>query len=134
MRDRIIERHKEGTCYRKISKEINLALITVENIIRKYKKYGDGTANLPRNGRPRKINERTSRWIIRYVQINPFITRSEIKTDLEGAGISVSKDTTSRALYRTGFHSRSPRKVPLLKTKHVKDWLKFVETYEKKGM
>ena len=29
-----------------------------------------------------------------------------------------------------GFHSRSPRKVPLLKTKHVKDRLKFVETYE----
>ena len=41
-------------------------------------------------------------------------------------------DTISRALYRTGFHSRSPRKVPLLKTKHVKDRLKFVETYEKK--
>ena len=68
------------------------------------------------------------------MQINPFITHSEIKTDLECAGINVSKDTISRALYRTGFHSRSPRKVPLLKTKHVKDQLKFVETYEKKGM
>ena len=89
---------------------------------------------LSKNGRPRKINYRASKWISRNVQINPFITRSEIKTDLEGAGISVSKDTTSRALYRTGFHSRSPRKVPLLKTKHVKDQLKFVETHEKKGM
>ena len=68
--------------------------------------------------------------IIRNVQINPFITRFEIKTDLEGAGINVSKDTINRALYRTGFHSRSPRKVPLRKTKHVKDRLKFVETYE----
>ena len=56
-----------------------------------------------------------------------YITRSGIKTDLK-------KDTISRALYRIhlGFHSRSPRKVPLLKTKHVKDRLKFVETYEKK--
>ena len=72
-------------------------------------------------------------WIGSNVQINPFITRSEIKTDFEGAGINVSKDTISRALYRRGFHSRSPRKVPLLKTKHVKDWIKFVETYEKKG-
>ena len=50
-----------------------------------------------------------------------FITCSEIK------------DTISRALYCTGFHSRSPRKVPLLKTKHVKDQLKFIETYAKKG-
>ena len=68
------------------------------------------------------------------MQINPFITPSEIKTDLEGAGINLSKDTVSRVLYHTGFHSRSPRKVPLLTTKHVKDRLKFVETYEKKGM
>ena len=113
---------------------MNLALTTVRNIIRKFKKYGDSTANLPRNGRPRKINEHTSRWISRNVQINDFLTHSEIKTDLEGAGINVSKDTISRALYRTGFHSRSPRKEPLLKTKHVKDRLKFVETYEKKNM
>ena len=74
---------------------MNLALSTVGNIIRKDKKYGDGTANLPRNGSPRKIKERTSRWISRNVQINPFISRSEIKTDLEGAGIKVSKDTIS---------------------------------------
>ena len=99
-----------------------------------YKKYGDGTANLPKNGRRRKIVERTSRWTSRNVQINPFITRSEIKTDLEYAGINVNKDTISWALYRTGFHSRSPRKVPFLKTKKVKGRLKFVETYEKKGM
>ena len=92
MRVRIIERLKGGQGYRKISKEMNLAL-AAGNIIRKYKKYGDSTANFPRNGRPRKINERTSRWISRNVQINPFINRSEIKTDLEGAGINVSKGT-----------------------------------------
>ena len=60
-RNRINERHKGRQGYRKISKEINQALSTVGNIIRKYKKYGDGTANLPRNGRSRKINEHTSR-------------------------------------------------------------------------
>ena len=100
---------------------MNLAQSTVGNIIRKYKKYGNGTANLPRSGRPRKINEFTSRWISRNVQINPFITHSEIETDLEGTGINVNKDTISRALYHIGFHSRSPRKVPLGKTKHVKN-------------
>ena len=134
MRDRIIERHKGGQRYRKISKEMNIPLSTAGNIIRKYKKYGAGTANLPRNGKSRKIKERTSRCIDWNVQINAFITRSEIKTDLEGAGINLSDDTISRALLRTDFHSISPRKVPLLKTKHVKNRLKFVETYEKKGM
>ena len=67
MRDRIIECHKGGQSYRKISKEMNLGLSTVGNIIRKCKKYGDVTANFPRNGRLRKINERTSRWISRNV-------------------------------------------------------------------
>ena len=67
------------------------------------------------------------------MQINVFIARSEIKTDLEGAGINVSKDTISRALYRTCFHSRSLQ-VPLLKTQHFKDQLKFVDNYEKKNM
>ena len=122
MWDRIIERHKGGQGYRKISKEMNLALSPVGTIIRKYKEYGAGTANLSRNRRSRKINERTSRWISRNVQINLFITRSEIKTDLEGAGTNVSKENIGRALYRTSFHSRSQRKVPLLKTIHVKDW------------
>ena len=128
MCDRIIERHKGGQGYRKISKEMNVALRTVRNVIRKYKKYGHSTANLRRNGRSRRRNECTSRWISRNVQINPFIIRSEMKTDLKGAGINVSKDTINRALYHTGFHSRLPRKVSLLKTKHVKDQLKFVET------
>ena len=54
MRDRIIECHKGGQSYQKSSKEMNLAQSTVGNIIRKYKKYGDGTANLLRNGRPSK--------------------------------------------------------------------------------
>ena len=67
MRDRITERQKGGQCYQKISKEMNLALSTVGKISRKYKKYGDGTADLPRKGRPRKINERNSRWISRNV-------------------------------------------------------------------
>ena len=102
---------------------MNLALSRVENNIRKYKMYGDGTASLPRNGRPRKINERTSRWISRNVEKTPIVIRSEIKTDLDGAGINVSKDIISRTLYRIGFYSRTP----LLKTKHVKDRLKFVE-------
>ena len=122
-----------GQGYRKLAKNESSSRysrkyhLKVKEVWRRYSKPST-------NGRPRKINEPISRWINRNVQINPHITRSEIKTDLEGAGINISKDTVSRALYRTGFHSRSSRKVPLLKTKHVKDRLKFVETYENKGM
>ena len=60
---------------------------------------------------------------------NPFLTRVEIQTDLREAGINVSKDTISRVLNRAGFVSRSPRKVPLLKLKHVRSRLNYVKTY-----
>ena len=103
IRDRIIECHKGGQDYKKNSKEMNLALRTIGNIIRKYKKYAVLTTNLPSNWIPRKINQRTSRWISRNVQINPFIKRSEIKTDIEGAGINLSKYTISSISYRLSF-------------------------------
>ena len=112
---------------------MNLALSAAGNIIRTYKKYGDGTANHPRNGRLRKINGHTSRWISRNVQINPLITRPEIKTNLEGAEINVSKLPLAD-LYIVHLSFKITKKSALLKTKHVKDRLKFVETYEKKGM
>ena len=108
MRDKIIERHKGGQGYRIISKEMNLALSTVGNIIRKYK-YDDGTANLSRNGRPRKINERTSRGISRNVQINPFITRSKIKTDLEGAGINVRIPLAERYIVQASIQDHQEK-------------------------
>ena len=61
-----------------------------------------------------------------------FITRSKIQTGLDGSGIDVSKDTTSRALNRTGLVFRSPREMLLLKLQHIKPRLKFVETYDEK--
>ena len=78
MHNKIIGHHKEGQGYRKISKEMDLQLSTVGNIIRKYKKCGDRISNIPRTGRPRKLNESNSRCIRGKVQKNCFITRSEI--------------------------------------------------------
>ena len=68
----IIERPKGGQGYRKISKELNPS---------------------------KKWKTEKNKWAYFKVdqQINPFITRSEIKTDLEGTEINVSKDTISRA-------------------------------------
>ena len=88
------------------------------------------TKNLPRSGRPRKINDVTARYIARKVKKEPFLTRAEIQRDLQKSDIEVSKDTIKRSLNRTGLFSRSPRKVPLLKVRHVKDRMKFVKTYQ----
>ena len=45
--------------------------------------------------------------------------------DLQAANAHVSQDTIARALHRVGIYSRSPRKTPLLKTRHVIARLKF---------
>lgn len=132
LRQKIIDCHKKGKGYRIISKELDLPLSTVGNIIRKFKNSEHTVANLPRSGRPRKLNDSNARWIGRKVKKNPFVTRGEIQSDLKEAGIDVGKDTISRALNRTGLFSRSPRKVPLLKPQHVKARLNYAKTYGEK--
>ena len=52
-------------------------------------------ANLPRPGRPRKLTDGNARWISRKVQKKPFVTRGEIRSDLEEGGIDVEKDAIS---------------------------------------
>ena len=55
IRDKIVDLHKAGMVYKKISKQLGEKLTTVGAIIRKWKKY-KVTANLPRSGAPRKIS------------------------------------------------------------------------------
>ena len=55
IRDKIVDMHKAGMGYKKISKQLGEKLTTVGAIIRKWKKH-NVTANLPRSGAPRKIS------------------------------------------------------------------------------
>ena len=54
IRDKIVDLHKAGMGYKKISKQLGEKLKTVGAIIRKWKKHKD-TDNLPRSGAPHKI-------------------------------------------------------------------------------
>ena len=54
IRDKIVDLHKAGMGYKKISKQLGEKLTTVGAIIRKWKKH-KVTTNLPRSGLPRKI-------------------------------------------------------------------------------
>lgn len=127
-RKRIIELYKAGNGYRKISQAVQVNVNTVGSIIRKWRKC-DSILNAPRTGRPRKITGATERLVIRKVKQNPFVTRSEIQEQLQSAEVHVSKDTIIRTIHRAFLHSRSPRKMPLLKKRHVAARLKFVDEY-----
>ena len=66
VRQAIVDRHKEGLGYRKLSQQFKVHLSTVREIIYKWRASKTVTT-LPRSGQPAKINERKKRKIVRDV-------------------------------------------------------------------
>ena len=128
LRKRIIDLHNEGMGYRKISAQLCIPVASVGTIIRKYKTLNT-TLIAPRTGRPRKINDRAARKLVRIVGQRSRTTREELKNDLKTSGIEVSNHTISRALRREGVRSRTPRKTPLLQRRHVQARLKYANDH-----
>ena len=127
----IIDHHNRGMGYRRISDMLKIPISTIRAIMRKWKEHGL-TSDLPRKGRPRKVSERAARSTVRNVMHKPFTTRGELQKELQAAGTKVSKDKISRTLHRVRLHSRTPRKTPVLKPKHVKARPEFANRHLEK--
>ena len=127
-RKSIIQLHRDGLGYRKISSVLNIPISTVGDTVRRWKSFHPSTS-LARSGRPTKMSDRTARNLVRKVQNNPRLTRSELQRDLQSSGTNVCKNTIRTVLRKRGFHSRSPRKTPLLKEIHVKERRNFAEEH-----
>lgn len=128
IRKKIIDKHGKGKGYKTISKQLDVPVTTVANIIKKFKVHGT-VANLPGHGRKRKIDPRVNRRIVRMVEKEPRITAKEIQAELQGEGTSVSDRTIRRFLSESGLHGRRPRRTPLLKEKHKKARLEFAKMH-----
>ena len=124
IRDIIVDLHKAGMGYKKISKQLGEKLKTVGAIMRKWKKP-KVTANLPRSGPPRRISPRGISMMMRKVRDQPSTTEEELVNDLKAVGTTVTKRTISTTQHREGLKSCCVRKVPLLKKAHVQAHLKF---------
>ena len=57
LQDKVVERHKSGDGYQKISKALSMPRSTVKSIIKKWKVFGT-TQTLPGSGRHSKLDER----------------------------------------------------------------------------
>ncbi|XP_067348196.1 uncharacterized protein [Channa argus] len=73
VRDNVIEKHKLGDGYKKISRSLNIPLSTVKSIIKKWKEYGT-SVNLRRAGRPKKLSDCATRAILLSFSLWPQIT------------------------------------------------------------
>ena len=113
IKDKIVDLHKAGMGYKKISKQLGEKLTTVGAIIRKWKKH-KVTANLPQSGAPRKISPRGGiSMMMRKVRDQPGTTQEELVNDLKAVGTTVTKRTISNMLHCEGLKSCCARKVPL---------------------
>ena len=104
IRDKIVDLHKAGMGYKKISKQLGEKLTSVGAIIRKWKKH-KVTANLPRSGAPCKISPRGISMMMRKVKDQPSTTQEELVNDLKAVGTTVAKRTISNTLHREGLKS-----------------------------
>ena len=125
IRDKIVDLHKAGMGYKKISKQLGEKLRTGA-IIRKSKKH-KVTSNLPQSGAPRKISPRGLSLMMRKVRDQLSTTQEELVNDLKAVGTTVTKITISDTLHHEGLKSCCTRKVPLLKKAHVQASMKFAK-------
>ena len=128
IRDKIVDLHKAGMGYKKISKQLGEKLTTVGTNMIKWKKH-KVTANLPRSGAPCKISPLGISMMMRKVRDQPSTTQEELVHDLKAVGTIVMKRTISNTLHREGLKSCCTRKVPLLKKAHVQARLKFAKEH-----
>ena len=104
IRDKIVDLHKAGIGYKKMSKQLGEKLTTVGAILRKWKKH-QFTANLPRSGAPRNISPRGTSMMIRKVRDQPSTTQEELVNNLKAVATTVTKRTISNTLHHEGLKS-----------------------------
>ncbi len=119
LREKIVEKHGQSQGYKSISRDLNVPVSTVCNIIKRFTAHGT-VANLPGCGRKSKINEKLQRRIVRMVDKEPRLTSKQIRADLQTQGTTVSARTIRRHLNEKGRYGKRPRRTPLLTQRHKK--------------
>ncbi len=124
LRDKVVERHRSGEGYKKISKALNIPWSTVKSIIKKWKVYGT-TQNLLRAGCPPKLSSRVRRALVREASKRPMTTLKDLQRSMAEMEETVHVSTIAQVLHKSGLYGRVARRKPFLKKAHVKSCLEF---------
>jgi len=134
IREKIIEKAQRGLSSLKIAQDLNLKASTVRYNITKFKKTGT-VISRARQGRPKKLDVKHERLIVRKVKCDPRKTCTVMALELEKENqLKVSAETLRRILRANGFNRRVARKKPLLKPRHKQHRLKFAKEHHNKPL
>lgn len=128
LRSKIVEKYQQSQGYKTISRDLEVPLSTVRDIIKKFITHGT-VANLPGRGQKRKIDKRMQRRTARMVDKHPQSTSIQIQAVLQTQGAKVSARTIRRDLNEMKRYGRRPRRTPLLTKRHKKARLVFAKMY-----
>uniref|UniRef100_A0A9J8AH52 Transposase Tc1-like domain-containing protein n=1 Tax=Cyprinus carpio carpio TaxID=630221 RepID=A0A9J8AH52_CYPCA len=132
MRNKIVDMYQSGKGhYKAISKALGLQRTTVRAIIHKWRKLGT-VVNLPRSGRPTKINPRVQRRLIQEVVKEPRTTSKGLQASLASVKVNVHDSTIRKRLGKNSIHGRVPRQKLLLTKMNTKAHLTFAKKKKKK--
>ena len=101
VRHKIVAKHGQSQGYKSISRDLDVPVSTVHNVIRKFKAHGT-VDNLSGRDRKRKLDRRLQRRIVRMVEKAPRSTAKQIQDDLQAQGTAVSTHTIRRQLNERG--------------------------------
>ncbi len=124
----MVDMYQSEKGYKAISKALGLQRTMVRAIIHKWRKLGT-VVNLPRSGRPTKINPRGQRQLIQEVIKDMRTTSKELEASLASIKVSVHDSTIRKRLGKNGIHGRVPRQKPFLTKKNTKACLTFTKKY-----
>uniref|UniRef100_A0A3Q2Q7R2 Uncharacterized protein n=1 Tax=Fundulus heteroclitus TaxID=8078 RepID=A0A3Q2Q7R2_FUNHE len=110
---------KEGKTYKEVQKIIGCSAKMISNA----PKWEQKTE---KRGRKRKTTPRMDRRIAKLAKTQPMMGSKRIKQDLQ---LTVSTVTIRRRLTEVNLPARSPRKVPLLRKRHVQKRLHFAKEH-----
>ena len=87
----------------------------------------------PREGGPRKVNERMERRIIREIEKNPFQSSNDVKDNIN-VGLkeeeTICSGTVRTVAIRNDLVARRPLAKPYLTPEHIRLRLEFAERYQ----
>lgn len=119
--EKILTLHETGHSERKISEMTGRSKTAVHNVIKLKEKYGKS----PKSGRPKSLNSREVRQIMRCASTGKYSARGI----LQEVSVNVSKRTICNYLNNSGiFHYEKKKCKPMLTSDHISAILEFAKS------